>query len=43
MMFGIGEITLILIFNACICLLLPRILTFNWARIVKISSDEINS
>jgi hypothetical protein len=43
MMFGTAEITLIFVFNASICLLLPRILTFNWARLVKISSNETNS
>jgi hypothetical protein len=42
-MFDTAEITLILVFNACICLLLPRILTFNWASLVKISSNETHS
>lgn len=43
MEFSNGAIALILALNASICLLLPRILTFNWSRLVNISGDEIHS
>jgi hypothetical protein len=43
MEFSNGAIAIILVFNAGICLLLPRILTFNWSRFINIAGNEANS
>lgn len=40
---GNGEIAVILGLNACICLLLPRILTLNWSQLVNVSDRQANS